>query len=139
MERPNPAHMPSSLVVKNGSEARRSVASCDRSEAQISRSPALVAPLHRTRRRIRATRKSGSYDLAYSARPRAITSSIRPAEGLLIRCHCSSLGNADTRNSVPRAEFASRNPWFLKLAERRLDPRGLLSPYLYAGTVRPLY
>src|ERR1700730_3873324 len=27
MERPNPAHMPSSLVVKNGSEARRSIAS----------------------------------------------------------------------------------------------------------------
>ena len=31
-----------------------------------------------------------------------------------------------------------RNPWFLKLADRRLDPKGLLNPYLYAGTVHPL-
>src|SRR5580700_4218589 len=61
----------------------------------------------------------------------------RPAEGLLIRCHCHSLGYADRRNSVPRAQFASRHPWFLKLADRRLDPKGLLSPYLYAGTVHP--
>jgi hypothetical protein len=51
---------------------------CDRSEAQISHSPegsrvapiVLVALLHRSLLRIRATRKSGSYDLAYSARPR---------------------------------------------------------------------
>src|ERR1700730_5426307 len=63
----------------------------------------------------------------------------RPAEGLLIRCHCHSLGYADRRNSVPRAEFASRNPWLLKLADRRLDPKGLLNPYLYAGTVHLLY
>jgi hypothetical protein len=28
----------------------------------------------------------------------------------------------------------SRNPWFSKLADRQLDPKGLLSPYLYAGT-----
>src|ERR1700731_2513333 len=63
----------------------------------------------------------------------------RPAEGLHIRCHCHSLGNADTRNRVSRAEFALRNPWFWKLADRRLDPKGLRSPYMYAGTgVTPL-
>src|SRR5580693_3315935 len=63
----------------------------------------------------------------------------RPAEGLRIRCHCHSLGNADTRISVTTGgirvkEFALRNPRFLRLADRRLDPKGLLSPYLYAGT-----
>ena len=36
-------------------------------------------------------------------------------------------------------ELASRNPWFLKLADRRLDPKGLLNPYLYGGTVHLLY
>ena len=76
---------------------------CDRSEAQTSRSPegsrvapiVLVAPLHRSRLRIRATRKSGSYDLAYSARPRAITSSIsssfpRPASSDRKPCSISA-------------------------------------------------
>src|ERR1019366_23442 len=60
----------------------------------------------------------------------------RPAEGLLIRCHCHSLCYADTRNSVPRAKIASRNPWFLKLANRRLDPKGL--PIFVRGHVPPL-
>src|ERR1700738_161619 len=59
----------------------------------------------------------------------------RPAEGLLIRCHYHSFGYADRRKSVPRVEFASRHPWLLKLAERRLDSKGLLSSYLDAGTV----
>jgi hypothetical protein len=33
-----------------------------------------------------------------------------------------------------RQEIALRNPRFLRLADRRFDPKGLLSPYLYAGT-----
>src|SRR6202011_3417330 len=39
-------------------------------------------------------------------------------------------------SALPRVEFASRNrvKKFLRLADRRLDPKGLLSPYLYAGT-----
>src|ERR1700730_12605214 len=33
-----------------------------------------------------------------------------------------------------RQEIALRNPRYLRLADRRLDPKGLLSPYWYAGT-----
>ena len=49
---------------------------------------------------------------------------------------CHSLGNADRRISVPRAE-SRQNPWFLTLADRRLDPKGLLSPYMYAARGDP--
>src|SRR3984893_5218922 len=37
-------------------------------------------------------------------------------------------------SALPSAEFVSRNPWFLTLADRRLGPKGLRSHYMYAGT-----
>src|ERR1700730_8571516 len=55
----------------------------------------------------------------------------RPAEGLLIRCHCHSLGYADRRNSVPRAhrpgDSRARGPWpNAKLAKKRRRAQLLL-------------
>jgi hypothetical protein len=63
----------------------------------------------------------------------------RPAKGLLIRCHCHSLDNAYTRISVAAGEIRVKKSLVVEACDRRIDPKGLLSPYLDAGRVYLLY
>src|SRR5437016_6107514 len=60
----------------------------------------------------------------------------RPAEGVRIRCHCHSL---NTRNSVTAGGIRVKKSLVVEVCDRRLDPKGLLNPDLYAGTVHLLY
>src|ERR1700730_3153666 len=57
----------------------------------------------------------------------------RPAEGLLIRCHCHSLGNAYTRNSVPRAQVALRTSLVFEACRPALGPEGPAEPLFVRG------
>src|ERR1700730_5575550 len=72
---------------------------------------------------------------SFKAHPFAFRASlIAPPKVFTFAAIATTLVTLIRGSALPRAEFVSRNPWFLTFADRRLGPKGLRSHYMYAGT-----